>query len=79
MKSYVQTRNSESTVDLLDRVRMSPGERQMARAYLRQAELLADTLMRVDAQLRHAFAFVGRGIVALAHRRKLSTVRPDAN
>lgn len=79
MKPYEQTTNSVSAVDQLDQIRMSPAERKMAKAYLRLAELLADMLMRVDAELRRACGFVGRGVVALAHRSKVSAVRPEPN
>lgn len=68
MKSYEQATNGVSTRCQLDQIRMSPSEHRMAKGYLCQAELLADALMRVDAELRHAFGFVGRGIGALAHR-----------
>jgi hypothetical protein len=74
MKPYEQSTNSASTLDQLKQVRMIPSDRRRASAYLRQAELFADTLLRADAQLRHAFGFVGRGIVALAHRRKVHTL-----
>ena len=77
MKPYEQARLS--TLDQLDQVHMNPGERRMARAYLRQAELLADLLMRLDADLRHAFGFVGRGIGAVSARGKVSAARPEAN
>ncbi len=79
MKPYEQATNRLSTFDQLDQVRMSPGERHMARAYLRQAELLADMLMRIGAELRQVFAFVGRGIGAVAGRAKITGVRPEAN
>lgn len=79
MKPYEQATNRLSTCDQLDQVRMSPGERRMAEAYLRQAELLADMLMRVDAELRQVFGFVGRGIGAIAGRAKVPGVRPEAN
>jgi hypothetical protein len=49
------------TIDRWDQIRMSPNERSMARAYLRQAELIADmpvskargTLIRQASWLRH--------------------------
>lgn len=74
MKPYEQPRNSVNTLEQLERVRMIPSDRRRAKAYLRQAELFADTLVRADAQLRHAFGFVGRGILALVHRRKVHTL-----
>ena len=79
MKPYEVAANSVSTLDQLHQIRMCPDERRMARAYLRQAELLADTIMRVNAHLRHAFGIVERGIGALAHRGRVSTVRPEPN
>lgn len=68
MKSYEHATNGVSTLDQLDQICMSPNEHRMARDYLFLAELLADALIRVDAELRHAFGFVGRGIGTLAHR-----------
>ncbi len=79
MKPYEQAINSVSTRYQLDQVRMSPDERRMARAYLRQAELLADVLMRVDAELRRVFGFVGRGMGAVARRSKAPAVTPEPN
>ncbi len=79
MKPYEQATNRLSTHHQLDQIRMSPGERQMARAYLRQGELFADTLMRIGAELRQVFGFVGRGIGAIAGRAKVTGVRPEAN
>ena len=79
MKPYEQATNSLSTLDRLDQIHMSPGERRMARAYLRQGELLADILMRVDADLRHVFGLVGRGIGAFARRSKVPVVTPEPN
>jgi hypothetical protein len=79
MKPYEVATNSVSTLDQLHQIRMSPDERRMAREYLRQAELLADTIMRVNAHLRHALGFVGRGNGAQAHRGRVSTVRLEPN
>ena len=79
MKLCEQGTNSVSTLDQLDQIRMSPSERWRARAYLRRAEFLADILMRVDANLRHAIGFVGRGIGAFACRSKAPTVTPERN
>lgn len=77
MKPYEQATNSVNTLAQLDQVRMSPGERRMARAYLLQAELLADMLMRADAELRAAFGYAGRGIAALVRRGKVSAARAE--
>lgn len=79
MKPYLQSTNRSSTRDQLDQVRMSPGERRTARAYLRQAELLAEMLMRVGAELRQVFRLVGRGIGAVAGRGRVVAARSDAN
>jgi hypothetical protein len=79
MKPYEQATNSASACYQLDRVRMSPAERRMARAYLRQAELLADMLLRVDAVFRRVLGFAERGISALAHRSKVPPVTPAPN
>lgn len=79
MKPYEQATNRLSTCDQLDLVRMSPCERRMAKAHLRQAELLADMLMRMGAELRQVIGFVGRGIGAVAGRAKVPGVRPEAN
>ena len=79
MKPQQQATNCLSTLAQLDQIRMSPGERRMARAYLRQAELLADVLMRVEADLRHVLGFAWRGIGALGRRSKVPGVRPELN
>lgn len=79
MKPYEQATNPLTTRDQLDRVRMSAGERRMAMAYLCQAELLAEMLMRMGAELRQVFGFARRGIGAVAGRAKVPGVRPEAN
>jgi hypothetical protein len=77
MKPYAEVTNSLSTLDCLDQIRMSPSERLMARACLRKAELLADILLEVGADLRYLFGFVGCGFGAFARRRKASAVPPE--
>ena len=81
MKPYEQaitsTSASVNTLEQLEQVRMSPGERRMARAYLRQSELFADMLMRAHAELRAAFGYAGRGIAALVRRGKVSAARAE--
>ena len=77
MKPYEQATNRINTLDQLDQLHMSPGERRMARAYLRQAELIAAILMRADAELRAAFGYAGRGIGALVRRGKVPGARPE--
>lgn len=79
MRTQEQATSRLSTLAQLDQIRMSPGERRMARAYLRQAELLADMLMRIDADLGHALAFAWRGIGALGRRGKVPAARPEPN
>jgi hypothetical protein len=77
MKAYEPATNSLSTVARLDQIRMNPDARRMARASLRQAELIAEMLMRANEDLRHVFGFIGRGISALARRSKVSPVAPE--
>lgn len=77
MKPYQQAINSVTTLEQLDQIRMSPGGRRMARAYLRQSELLADMLMRADAELRAAFGYAGRGIAAFVRRGKVPAARAE--
>ena len=77
MKPYEQAMNSVNTLDQLNLVRMSAGERRMARAYLLEAELIADMLMRADTELHAALASVGRGIGALVRRGKVSAARAE--
>ena len=79
MKPKEQLRNSVNTLDQLEQIRMSPGERRMARAYLLQSELLADMLMRADAKLRAAFGYAGRGIGAFVRRGKVPAARAELN
>ncbi len=79
MQPYGQTTNCVSTRDQLDQVRMRQCERQRARAYLRQSELLADMLLRVDADVRRILGFVGRGIGAFARRSKVRAATPEPN
>jgi hypothetical protein len=77
MKPYAEVTNSLSTLDGLDQICMSSGERLMARAYLRKAELFADVLLRVGADLRRAFGFAGRSFGVFACHRKASAVPPE--
>jgi hypothetical protein len=79
MKPFEEATNSLSILDRSDQVRIGPGERRMARAYLRQAGLLADILMRVYSVLRLVFEFVGHGIGTFARRSKASVVTPHRN
>ena len=79
MKAYKQTKKSMSTADSLDQIRMSPAEHRLARASLRQGELLAEMLMRANAVLRQVIGRMGRGMGVLARRSKLPAVRPDPN
>lgn len=77
MNPYEQATTSVNTLDQLDQIRMSPGERRMARAYLLQSELLADMLMRAEAELRAAFGYAGRGIGAFVRRGKVPAARAE--
>ena len=77
MRSDEQAANQLSTRDQLDQVRMRPGERQRARAYLRQAELLADMLLRVDATRCRILNFVGTAFGAVARRSKVRAATPE--
>lgn len=77
MKPYEQATNSLSAVDRLDQIGMSPDKRRMARASMRQAELIADMLIRANEDLRHVFGFIGRGISALPRRSKVSPLAPE--
>jgi hypothetical protein len=79
MKTYKQVTNSSGTRHGLDLVRLSPGERRMAKAYLALAELLADMLLRTYAGLGRGFGFVGRGIAAIAQRSKVAAVAAEPN
>jgi len=79
MKPYEPVTDRLSTLNQLDQIRMSPGARRTAKACLRQAELLADMLMRVDAELRHAIGFAARGIAAFARRSRRPVARPQPN
>jgi hypothetical protein len=56
---------------------MSLGERRMAKAQLRQAELFADLLMRAQAEVRHVLGLVGGCIGAFARRRKVAVATPE--
>jgi hypothetical protein len=77
MNPYGQATNNLGTADGLARIRMSPGKRRMARASMRQAELIVDLLMRANDDLRRVFGFVRRGINALARRSKVPAVAPE--
>ena len=79
MKPYEPATNRLNTLDRLDQIRMSASDRRMAKAYLRQAELLADMLMWVDAGLRRVLGFAGHGIGALARRSRMRDVTPELN
>ena len=69
MKLYDQTASSPGAFDRVDQTRMSPHERRMALAPILPAELIADMLIRANADLRRVFGFIGRGISALAPRK----------
>jgi hypothetical protein len=77
MKPYEPATNRLNTLDQLDQVRMSPSERRMAKACLRQAALLAAMLIRLDPELRPVLGFAGHGIGALARRCKVRALTPE--
>jgi hypothetical protein len=79
MKSIEPAPNRLNTLDQLRQIRMGPNERRLAKAYLRQAELLADMFMWVDAELQRRLGFAGHGIGALARRSKVRALTPEPN
>jgi hypothetical protein len=74
---YEQETNSLGAGDRLDQIRLSPAERRMARASMRQAELIAEMLMRANKELRQVFGFVRRCSSSLARRSKASVASPE--
>jgi hypothetical protein len=72
MKAYERATLTPSSIDRLDRIRMSPDKRRIARASMRQAELIADVLVRANDGLRYVLGSIGRGISAVARRSKSS-------
>jgi hypothetical protein len=76
MKPYERLASMTSSVDRLDQIRMSPGKRRIARTSMRQAELIADMLMRANDGLRYVLVSIGRGIGAVARRSKSSPGMP---
>lgn len=79
MKPYEHATNASATADHLDRISMRPDQRLVARATLRQAEMVAEMLMRAHADLSQIFGLVRRIVSAPAQRDKLSAVRPEPN
>jgi len=79
MKPNEAAANSLSTLERLDQVRMSPDERRTAKAYLRQAELLADILVRAHAEFHRVLGFFGRDFGTLASRGKVRAETPVRN
>jgi len=65
-------KSDSSTVDRLDNVRMSERDRALAKAHMRDAELVADLIFRAEADIQSVFALVERGVVGLARRIKSS-------
>ena len=70
MKAYGRATLTPSSIDRLDQIRMSPDKRRIARASMRQAELIADVLVRANDGLRYVLGSIGRGISAVARRSK---------
>ncbi len=79
MKPYEHATNATATVDHLDQLSMRPDQRLAARATLRQAEMVAEMLMRAHADLSQVFGLLRRIVSAPAQRDKLSAVRPEPN
>lgn len=80
MKPYKLAKSGSSRLAAcLDQIRMSPGERPMARVHLHQAELLADRLMRVYADRRLVLGFPRPGVGAFARHSQLPGVMPEPN
>ena len=76
MTHYKSETDNLSSIDRLDQVTMSADKRRAARASVRQAELIADGLMRASADFRQLFAMIQRGIDTLGRRGKISAVKP---
>jgi hypothetical protein len=66
------------TIDRLGQVPMSPDQRRLARASLRQAELLADMLIRANEDLRKVFGILRRARVPIPRRSKVSPLAPES-
>lgn len=60
MNSSDKAANTTSTIDGLEQVRMNPEQRRLARASVRQAELLVEWLVRGYELLRQVFGFTLR-------------------
>jgi len=76
MKAYETAASSNSLVEGLDQIRMSPEARRSARASIQQGELIAEMLMRANEDLRQTFGFVRRAIGAFGHRSKATAAVP---
>jgi len=68
MKTYERATLTSSSMDRLDEIAMSPDKRRIARASMRQAELIADVLVRANDGLRYVWGSIGRGVCAIARR-----------
>lgn len=77
MKSHEQASNAMGADNGLAHVRMSPDQLRTAKATLRQAELIADTLIRANQDLHHTFAMMARGISAFTRHSKVSAAKPE--
>jgi hypothetical protein len=77
MNSSEKAANRISTIDGLDQVRMNPEQRRLARASVRQSELLVESLVRGNELLRQVFGFIRRGIGTLARHSKVSPLAPE--
>ena len=77
MKSYEQANSSMGAEDALENVNIKPDQLRTARATLRQAELITDTLIRANQDLDYVFALIARGARALGHHSKVSAKTPE--
>ena len=74
MQPFEPATSGVSTTDRLNNICVSPNELRMARASMRQAELIVDMFIRANDAFRHIFGYVGRSIGVLAQRNKVDPV-----
>jgi hypothetical protein len=60
------TKRPCSVIDRLSHIRMTDRERQVAMAYLRQGEIVADVMIQATVGIRSVVQFIARGFHALA-------------
>ncbi len=71
---FGQMNDGSGVADQLGGVRLSARNRARANAHLRQANQIADGVIRVVADTRAAFTWTGRGIRELTRRIRASHV-----